>query len=96
MRDWTDEDAISVIRDIIIDLAPEPPINRHGDLDLVDDLGYFSLALLEMAFTLEDEFQLPPIDQESAAGIRTVGDVERYILVQLRVHGRAEASSAEA
>lgn len=92
MRDWSDEEAITVIREIIIDLAPEPPAERDGDLDLVADLGYFSLALLEMAFALEDEFALPPIDQEGAAGIRTIGDVERYVLAELRSHGRSSVA----
>ncbi len=84
METEAEEAVRQTIRQIVFSMAPEPPSGSHADLDLVDDLAYHSLALLEMAFALEDEFLLPPIDQESAQQIRTVGDVESYIISQLR------------
>jgi acyl carrier protein len=51
---------------------------------LVDDLQYHSLALLELAFTLEDEFDLEPIDEKTAQQIVTMGDVEDYVIGKLR------------
>jgi acyl carrier protein len=46
---------------------------------LVEDLGYHSLALLELAFALEDEFALPAMDAEQAQKISTMLDVEEYV-----------------
>jgi len=87
------EEAIrQTVREIVFSMAPEPAADGHDDLDLVDDLAYHSLALLEMAFALEDEFLLPPIDQESAQEIHTVGDVENYIITQLRAGRQARVA----
>lgn len=85
-RKWTDSDARALIHEIIADLAPS-----RGELlpeaRLVEDLGCHSLALLELAFSLEDEFDLPAIDEATARQILTVGDVERHVLGQLRTGG---------
>jgi acyl carrier protein len=89
METGAEEAARQTTRQIVLSMAPEPPLGDHADLDLADDLAYHSLALLEMAFALEDEFLLPPIDQESAQEIRTVGDVENYIISQLRAGRQA-------
>jgi acyl carrier protein len=87
------EEAIRLtVREIVFSMAPEPPADGHRDLDLVDDLAYHSLALLEMAFALEDEFLLPPIDQESAQEIHTVADVENYIITELRAGRQARVA----
>ncbi|MEE3922508.1 hypothetical protein V2I01_41850 [Micromonospora sp. BRA006-A] len=50
---------------------------------LVEDLEYHSLALLELAFALEDEFDLPPIDEQSVQNIRTAADIENHVVRQL-------------
>jgi acyl carrier protein len=68
---------------IVLELAPNPDEDPGPDADLVDDLGYNSLALLELAFTLEDEFDLQPIDEETARQIRTVADVEDHVAVEM-------------
>lgn len=65
-------------------LAPAAPAEVGPDSRLVDDLEYQSLALLELAFALEEEYGLAPIDEAIAARILTVGDIEGYILTQLR------------
>lgn len=71
------------VRELVLGMAPETdPVG--DDPDLVDELGYYSLALLELAFALEDEFDLPPIDQDSARRIHTVSDVADYVVAQLR------------
>lgn len=76
-------DAREIVREIVYRMAPEQPAQEQPNPDLVDDLGYHSLALLEMSFALEDEFSLPPIDQERASGIQTLGDVQDYVMEQL-------------
>jgi len=73
-----------VIRRVILELAPLATSGPLDDLRLVSDLGYHSLALLELAFALEDEFGLPPMDEERAQRIHTVEQVEEYVLDVLK------------
>src|SRR5687768_14386051 len=75
------EDAVrKLIRDLICELAPEPDGLAVENPHLVDELGYHSLAILELAFTLEDEFGLEPIDEKTARLIPTAHDVEEYVV----------------
>lgn len=74
------EEVRRLIRELVRELAPDPTGLSDENPRLVDDLGYHSLALLELAFTLEDEFGLEPIDQEAAERIVTVKDVEDYVI----------------
>lgn len=79
-----DEDVRSKVRSIIIELAPKPGGDRGGDTLLVEDLEYHSLALLELGFTLEDEFDLPPVDQEAVQHITTAAQIEDLVLSLLQ------------
>ncbi|MGH8941068.1 MAG: acyl carrier protein [Actinomycetes bacterium] len=79
----TTEDVRASVRAIILDMAPGAEGECEPDTDLVDGLGYHSLALLELAFTLEDEFDLPPIDEETARKITTVKDVQDIVVRML-------------
>lgn len=45
------------------------------DQDLQGDLGADSLDLVELMMTLEEEFDVGEIGEETAAGIKTVGDI---------------------
>jgi acyl carrier protein len=64
---------------IILQLAPNSISAPTEDTRLAEDLGYHSLALLELAFALEDEFALPAMDAEHAQKISTMLDVEEYV-----------------
>lgn len=79
----SEEEIRSRIQRIVLDLAPNPDKGSAGDVLLVEDLEYHSLALLELAFALEDEFDMPPIDEDRAQDIRTVLDIENYVIEQL-------------
>lgn len=83
MTDQLEAEARRNIREIVVAMAPDQARSAMTDPSLVDDLGYHSLALLELAFALEDEYQLPPIDQERAFAIVTARDVEDYVIDQL-------------
>jgi acyl carrier protein len=77
--------ACETIRELIVELAPNEAVREFEEsLRLVEDLEYHSLALMELAFTLEDEFSLEPIDEEAALAIVTAGDVEKHVLAELR------------
>lgn len=86
-----EEEVRPLIARIVRELAPTPGGPEGSDVKLVDELEYTSLALLELAFTLEDEFDLPPIDEETARTILTVRNVEDYVVDALREHGRLAA-----
>jgi acyl carrier protein len=79
----------SRIRAIITELAPDRPVPSAAKARLIEDLGYHSLALLELAFALEDEFDLPPIDETVAGLIHTIGDVEDHVVGQLAIRASA-------
>jgi acyl carrier protein len=85
----TDEEVLDIVRAVIRELAPNPEGAVEPESRLIEDLGFHSLALLELAFTLEDEFDLDPIDEETGRSIILVGDVERLVL--RKIADRAEA-----
>ena len=60
-------------------MAPRASSAPSEETRLVEDLGYHSLALLKLAFALEDEFALPAMDAEQAQKICTILDVEEYV-----------------
>ncbi|MEU6217669.1 hypothetical protein ABZ845_09130 [Streptomyces sp. NPDC047022] len=75
----------AAILSIVRQLAPDPEgFPDEGPAHLVNDLGYHSLALLELAFAVEDDFDLPPIDEETGRKIATSEDVIAYVVGQLR------------
>lgn len=71
------------VRTLVVKLAPTQPAEGASAEKLVDDLGYHSLALMELAFAIEDEFHLPPIDQNSAQNITTVTQLADHVLAEL-------------
>jgi acyl carrier protein len=87
VRSWTQQQVTALIHEIITDLSPSPG-EIVGSARLVEDLGFHSLSLLELAFSLEDEFDLPTIDEPTARQILTVSDVEQHALKFLRANGQ--------
>jgi acyl carrier protein len=83
----TAADVRASVRAIVIELAPERDESVGPDAPLVDGLGYHSLSLLELAFTLEDEFDLEPIEEATARRITTVGAVEDHVVTELTARG---------
>jgi acyl carrier protein len=79
-----DADVRARVRAIILQVAPNPDGVQAGETKLVDHLEYHSLALLELGFTLEDEFDLPPLDQAQVQDITTVEEVEDLVLRLVR------------
>jgi len=82
------------IRDMIVaivaELAPNKDVELRDDCRLVEDLEYHSLALLELAFTLEDEFDLLPITEEDARAITTVALVVDHVSSELAQRAAGE------
>jgi acyl carrier protein len=79
---WQRDDVLALINEVVAELAPgqgEPTRTAR----LIEDLGYHSLALLELAFSLEDEFDLDTIDEPTARKIVTVQHVVDHVLNEL-------------
>lgn len=51
------------------------------DTAIVGDLGADSLDVVELTMALEAAFDIPEVDEETLAGLITVGDVFRFISV---------------
>ncbi|MGN1008851.1 MAG: acyl carrier protein [Butyricicoccus sp.] len=49
------------------------------ETSLAEDLNADSLDLVELMMSIEEEFDVGEIDEETAAGIQTVGDILRLI-----------------
>lgn len=76
----TEDEIRTGVRTIILDMAPNPDPAFGPEASLTKDLGYHSLALMEVAFALEDEFDLDPIDEDTARKITTVGAVQDLVV----------------
>ena len=81
----TEEELRASVRAIVLEVAPNPAgAEVEGPVSLIDQLEYNSLALLELAFTLEDEHDLMPIDEETARAMMTLEDIQSHIVRELR------------
>ena len=49
------------------------------ETSFVDDLGADSLDVVELTMALEEEFNIPEIDEETIAGLSTVGEVFNFV-----------------
>jgi acyl carrier protein len=79
----TQESVFATVRTIVLELAPTRDRTLTDDARLLEDLQYHSLELVEMAFTLEDEFDLLPIDESVARTIRTIRDVQNHVFSEV-------------
>ena len=49
------------------------------DTNFEEDLGVDSLDIVELSMALEEEFDIGEMSEEDLAGIKTVGDLVRYL-----------------
>lgn len=76
-----------VVHSIVACLAPDREADVTRSSDLRDDLGYHSLALVELAFLIEDAFTLDPIPREEAELVRLVGEITEYVEGKTKLRG---------
>jgi acyl carrier protein len=67
------------IHALVEQIAPHRDGLLSADVHLERDLHYDSLAFVELAVAIESEFGLPPLREEEALDVETVGDVERLV-----------------
>jgi len=69
----------AVVHEVVRLITPRPPEQVTAQLRLIQDLGFHSLALAELGFTLEDLFGLDAVTPERAMTLREVGDIVTLI-----------------
>jgi acyl carrier protein len=79
------------VRLIVLELAPNQDRSLGDDARLLEDLGYHSVGLMELAFTLEDEYDLMPIDEATGRSIRTIRDVQDHVAAEVMARSEAAA-----
>jgi acyl carrier protein len=67
------------VRQILAEMSPLRPSEARPTDRIMEDLGYDSMAIVELALVLESEFDLEQIDEERAIDLVTVGDVEELV-----------------
>jgi acyl carrier protein len=73
------------VREMTLRLAPRPREHASSSTRLVEDLGYDSLALMELAAAIEAEFSLASSTHiEEAAAVETIGSIERLVLEMMQ------------
>ncbi len=65
--------------EVILSLCFLKPAEMTNGLDLIGDLGYDSLGMLELISAVEAEFDLGEVDETSALQVQTVGDLRRLL-----------------
>jgi len=67
------------VRELVGAMSPLGSREVSSSDRVVDDLGYDSVALLELALALEVEFDLQAIGEDQAVDLLTVGDIEHLV-----------------
>ncbi len=67
------------IRSIVADQLGVDLAEIRPDSSILDDLCADSLEIVELMMVLEDEFEIE-VPDDAAEAIRTVADVERYVI----------------
>lgn len=72
-------DASTAVIEIVREMAPSGVTDVRPDTNLVGELGFDSLGLVELLVALEDTLDLPPLDDKALAGMARVADLERVV-----------------
>lgn len=67
------------LQELLGELFTVPEQSITPETGLLDDLGADSLDLVELGMMLEEEFGVTEAEQETMTGLRTVGDLARYL-----------------
>jgi len=67
------------IRSILAEQLGVEATEVTAEANILDDLGADSLDVVELVMSLEEAFDIEVPDEE-VEGMRTVGDVERYVI----------------
>ena len=76
------DDLSEKLRGLMADQLGVERSEMRLDSDILEDLGADSLDVVEMVMAIEEAFDLE-IDDADAESMRTVGDVEAYVVKRL-------------
>lgn len=77
-------DVSARLDDVVKSLVFIRPDVLGDDVDLIGDLGYDSLGLLELITAIEHEFDVDEVNEADALSVITVGDLRRLLAESLR------------
>ena len=66
------------IRGLVAEQLGVDPGDLSSESDILEDLGADSLDVVELVMAIEESFDIE-IPDEDAEGMRTLGDVEKYV-----------------
>lgn len=72
-------DTRAVMLDVVRELSPSAVSELRPDTELIAELGYDSLGMVELLVALEDALDLPPLDTEVLGDTEKVADIERIV-----------------
>ena len=72
-------DARSVVLNIVMEMSPSAPTELRPDTELVGELGFDSLGLVELLVVLEDTLDLPPLNADVLGGMERVTDLQQVV-----------------
>ena len=75
----TMEEIFKTMQDLIAEQFALEPDEISMESSFTDDLGADSVDLVELVMAMEEEFDIGEIDEESLAGLKTVGDCVCYL-----------------
>lgn len=78
-----------VIELIDTSLAEEFELDREAmtpEANIYEDLGLDSLDTVDMVIVLEGAFKFKIREEEAVRGIRTLGDIHRFVLGKMEQH----------
>ena len=75
----TDDELGRRVRAMVGEMSPLGPREALPEHRMTEDLGFDSLATVELTTALEEEFGLEPIDEESAMDVLTVADLVELV-----------------
>jgi acyl carrier protein len=73
------KDPNTAVLNIVREMAPSGVTDLRPDTDLVAELGFDSLGLVELLVELEETLDLPPLDAEVLGGMERISDLERVV-----------------
>lgn len=88
---WVDE----VVARTVANIAPDDITMAEPEQRLVADLGYHSILLIELAFALEELFELDQVSLDDPPPTGAVKQLQEYVLSKV-LAGQAVAPTAAA
>lgn len=69
----------SVVLEIVREMSPSGVTELRPDANLIAELGFDSLGLVELLVEVEETLDLPPLDVEAIGELECVADLERIV-----------------